>query len=190
MPTSKANEQELSTQKHLEKTTRRTLQDWITLLQHRGPQQKKEQEAWLQVKHHLSAPLAKFVVRQYERQNPVLHSAVVNRLFSGEKRFLRPIHDKLLQQIRHWPHLSVRVNSSYISLRNSRQFATLRVTKEGLIVSLKKCPRVHFRGKNICKTVDPLSGAVCYKITLLDESDVSAELIRALQACYKAGAKD
>ncbi|MCS6990788.1 MAG: DUF5655 domain-containing protein [Chitinophagales bacterium] len=179
----------MATVKTLEKITRRSLPDWLTLLKNKGPQHKKEQEVWLQVKYHLSASLARLIVRHFQQQYAASGTAALNRLFSGDKRFLRPVHDKLLSQIKNWPGLSIRINSSYISLCNSRQFATLRPTKNGLVLSLKKCPRTALKEKTLLRKVDQLHGTVYYQIVLLEEADITADLLRALRLCYKAEGK-
>lgn len=186
MPSATSSVKKSTPEKTLEKKTRRTLPEWIALLQAKGPKQKKEQTAWLQVKFGLNDTLAKFIVKELHRQQQPDFSGDLNRMFKGDKRFLRPVYEKLIHRINGWPGLSLRINHTYLSLRNSRQFATLRVTKEGLILSVKKCAGLSIKGKNVTRATENVNGSVRYRITLLDESDVSDELLRMLKACYKA----
>ncbi len=90
----------------LKKTTGRSLEEWITIVQKEGPKDEKSRRAWLKAKHKLGMNRAGWIAERAEGKGGdldtpevYLKSAVryVEGQYAGPKEKLRPIFDELLR---------------------------------------------------------------------------------------------
>ena len=82
----------------LKAKTGRSLDEWTTLIQRRGPDSVRERAAWLKSEHGMGTNYAKVVADRAsgtgnEYTDP---AALVEAMYDGTKADLRPIHDALI----------------------------------------------------------------------------------------------
>ena len=109
--------------------------------------------------------------------------AALDALYSGAKAPLRPVHDRLMAEIRAFGPFEEAPKKTYVSLRRRKQFATIGpATKTRVEVGLNM------------KGVEPTSrlivlppGRMCqYRIDVTDVSQVDPELIGWIRQAYDA----
>lgn len=106
---------------------------------------------------------------------------VLDEIYSGPKAALRPIHERLMEQIDGFGEFEVAPKKGYVSLRRKKQFAMLGPATNtrfelGLIV--KGLPP-HTR------LLEQPAGGMCnYKVCLTDPVDVDGELLGWIRQAY------
>jgi predicted transport protein len=106
---------------------------------------------------------------------------VVDELYAGPKAALRPIHDRLMAEIRKFGDFEVSPKKTYVSLRRKKQFAMIGpATKTQVEVGLNM------------KDVEPTDrlqqlppkGMCDYKVRLADAAEVDAEMVGWIRRAY------
>jgi hypothetical protein len=106
---------------------------------------------------------------------------VVDELYAGPKAALRPIHDRLMEEIRNFGDFEVSPKKTYVSLRRKKQFAMIGpATKTQVEVGLNM------------KDVEPTDrlqqlppkGMCDYKVRLADAAEVDAEMVGWIRRAY------
>jgi hypothetical protein len=114
---------------------------------------------------------------------PASSADVLDGLYAGPKAPLRPIHDRVMEQIRTFGAFEEAPKKTYVSLRRKKQFATIGpATKTRVEVGLNM------------KGVEPTSrltalppGGMCqYRVNVTDPAEVDAELIGWIREAYDA----
>ncbi len=108
---------------------------------------------------------------------------VLDGLYTGPKKALRPIHDKLMVALRKLGSFEEAPKKTYVSYRRKKQFAMIGPATNTRV-------EVGLNAKGL-KAGDRLlelpPGQMCnYKIKLTDAKEVDAELIAWIQAAYEA----
>jgi hypothetical protein len=108
---------------------------------------------------------------------------VLAQIYVGPKAALRPIHDKVMDQVQKFGPFDIHPKKGYVSLRRAKQFAMVGPatnTKVEIGINLKeaKLP-VRF-------TVVPPGGMCQFKVRLEDSKEVDKELIDCLRRAYEA----
>jgi predicted transport protein len=106
---------------------------------------------------------------------------VVDELYAGPKASLRPIHDRLMAEIRKFGDFEVSPKKTYVSLRRKKQFAMIGpATKTQVEVGLNM------------KDVEPTDrlqqlppkGMCDYKVRIADAVEVDAEMVGWIRRAY------
>jgi hypothetical protein len=93
----------------LPKKTGRTLEEWVELVQDEGPETERERRTWLKTKHGLGTNAAWWIAgraegRGSEDGDPEAYlkaaEGYVEAMFSGKKSELKPVYDKIVENIR------------------------------------------------------------------------------------------
>ncbi|MEZ4729667.1 MAG: DUF5655 domain-containing protein [Caldilineaceae bacterium] len=106
---------------------------------------------------------------------------VLDKIYTGPKAALRPIHDQLMAAINTFGEFEIAPKKSYVSLRRKKQFATIGpATKSQVEVGLnvKELPVAERL------TIVPPGGMCNYKVRLADPIEVDDDLIAWLQQAY------
>jgi hypothetical protein len=108
---------------------------------------------------------------------------VLDRLYTGKKAALRPIHDKLMVAIRKFGDFEEAPKKSYVSYRRKKQFATI-----GPATNTRVEVGLNMKGVKATDRLQELpSGQMCqYKVKLTDAREVDADLIAWIQTAYEA----
>ena len=108
---------------------------------------------------------------------------VLNGLYVGPKTALRPIHDKLLQELKGLGDFDEAPKKTYVSYRRKKQFATIGPATKTLVeVGL------NMKGLDSTDRLEALpAGRMCnYRVRLGDPREVDGELISWIKAAYDA----
>jgi predicted transport protein len=106
---------------------------------------------------------------------------VVDELYAGPKAALRPIHDRLMAEIRKFGDFEVSPKKTYVSLRRKKQFAMIGpATKTQVELGLNM------------KDVEPTDrlqqlppkGMCDYKVRIADAAEVDQEMIGWIRRAY------
>jgi hypothetical protein len=108
---------------------------------------------------------------------------VLAEIYSGPKAALRPIHDRVMQEIERFGPFEVAPKKGYVSLRRTKQFAMVgpaTSTKVEIGLNLKDAaPPARF-------TVVPPGGMCQLKLRLEDPKEVDRDLVEWLRKAYDA----
>lgn len=108
---------------------------------------------------------------------------IVGTLYTGPKAALRPIHDRLMEEIRAFGPFEEAPKKTYISLRRKRQFAMI-----GPATNTKVEVGLNAKGLDATERLQALpAGQMCnYKLRLSNVDEVNGELIGWLRTAYDA----
>src|SRR6185369_2379126 len=106
---------------------------------------------------------------------------IVAGYYSGPKAVLRPIHDRLMQEIKAFGGFEIAPKKTYLSLRRKKQFAMIGPATNTRI-------EVGLNMKGVAATTrlaEMPSGGMCnYKVNLTDAAQVDSELIAWIKRAY------
>ncbi len=110
---------------------------------------------------------------------------ILSGIYSGTKAPLRPLHEKVMEQIAKFGEFTIAPKKNYLSLRRKRQFAMLGPGTKGRL-------EIGLNMKNIPSTdrlLAEMPGGMCqYKVFLAAEQEIDDELINYLKTAYDTAA--
>jgi Domain of unknown function (DUF5655)/Domain of unknown function (DUF4287) len=108
---------------------------------------------------------------------------VLDEIYAGKKAHLRPVHDKLMQEIGKFGAFEIAPKKGYVSLRRKKQFAMLGPkTNERLELGLNL--KDDLRDSRV-KPVPP--GGMCHYIVPLTSADeIDAKIVSYIKKAYDA----
>jgi predicted transport protein len=108
---------------------------------------------------------------------------VLDGLYTGPKAALRPIHDKILTEIRKFGDFEEAPKKTYVSYRRKKQFAMI-----GAATNTRVEVGLNMKGVKATDRLQELpAGQMCnYKVKLTDVKDVDAELLAWIRTAYEA----
>ncbi|HEX7707178.1 MAG TPA: DUF4287 domain-containing protein [Thermoanaerobaculia bacterium] len=108
---------------------------------------------------------------------------VLDGLYAGPKGALRPIHDKLMVEIRKFGTFEEAPKKTYVSYRRNKQFAMI-----GPATNSRVEVGINVKGLAATDRLQALpAGQMCnYKIKLTDIKEVDKELIDWIRTAYEA----
>lgn len=106
---------------------------------------------------------------------------VLDQIYTGQKASLRPIHDKLMDEITKFGEFEVAPKKTYVSLRRKKQFATI-----GPATNTRFEVGLNMKGVPATDRLNELpAGQMCqYKVKLTDVKEVDKELIGWIRQAY------
>ena len=114
-------------------------------------------------------------------ETPVSADGLLDGLYAGPKVALRPIHDKLLEELRGFGPFEEAPKKTYVSYRRKKQFAMIGPatnTRVEVGLNMKGIPATE-------RLVEQPAGQMCnYKVKLTKAEEVDAELIGWIKAAY------
>lgn len=108
---------------------------------------------------------------------------VLDGLYAGPKTALRPIHDRLLAEIRKFGDFEEAPKKTYVSYRRKRQFVMI-----GPATNTRVEVGLNMKGVEATDRLQELPpGQMCnYKVKLTDVKDVDAELMAWVRTAFDA----
>jgi len=108
---------------------------------------------------------------------------VLDGLYVGAKAALRPIHDRLLKELRKVGDFEAAPKKTYVSYRRKKQFAMI-----GPATNTRVEVGLNMKGAKATTRLEALpAGRMCnYRIKLTDARDVDAELVAWIRKAYEA----
>jgi uncharacterized protein DUF5655/uncharacterized protein DUF4287 len=169
--------------------TGRSLDDWITILEQRGPLTEEPRARWLQEEHRLSGDIAVAIASAASEQGGdelPEPKALIAAQYAGEMKGARSVYDRLAQAVKACGREArVDARRTYVSLIRHRQFGiitpgpgkavTLGLTLPGAVQSDRLDP--HGRSQ---------SDRVTHTVVLRSRTEVDAEITAWLRAAFDA----
>lgn len=178
---------------NIEKRTGKTLDDLTRYVQSSGLSKHGEIRAMLMqtlgMGHGDANTLVHYALKSAAMFSPGQASgdvdAEVDRIYSGPKAALRPIHDRLMAGVRKLGPFEIAPKKTYLSLRRKKQFAMVGPatnTRVEVGLNMKGAP-----GTPRLEVLPP--GGMCqYKVKLTSPDEADAELIAWIRSAYDASA--
>jgi hypothetical protein len=107
----------------------------------------------------------------------------VAALYAGKKAGLRPIHDRLMAEIRKFGPFELAPKKTYVSLRRKKQFAMIGPATQSQVEVGINAKGLDASGRLVAL---PPKGMCDYKVRLEASEEVNAELLGWLRAAYDA----
>lgn len=121
-----------------------------------------------------------------QQANDASPDEVLDGIYAGPKAALRPIHDKLMEEIGKFGEFEIAPKKGYVSLRRDRQFAMIGPatnTRVEVGLNMKGVPA----GGRLEEL--PPKGMCQYKVKLTDPAQVDAELLAWIRIAYDTSGK-
>jgi hypothetical protein len=185
-------EQAVATQlSNIEKRTGRSIEELSTLVRESGLSKHGELVSMLKSTlgmGHGDANLLVHVALKAGQRGPASEQErsldqVLGELYSGPKTALRPIHERLLEEIEGWGEFEWVPKKTYVSYRRKKQFATI-----GPATNTRVEVGLNMKGVEPTERLQALpAGQMCnYKVRLTEAEQVDAELMGWLRIAYEA----
>ena len=169
---------------NIEKRTGKSLEELARIVTESGLSKHGEMVAMLKTDFGMGHGDANTLVHTVRKSaGKAAAPSSLDGLYVGPKASLRPIHDKLLDEIKRFGACEEAPKKAYVSYRRKKQFATIGpATKTSVELGLN--------AKGL-KTTDRLqefpAGRMCnYRVRLSDTAEVDAELISWIRTAYDA----
>jgi predicted transport protein len=176
---------------NIEKRTGKSIEELSTLVRQSGLSKHGELVAMLKSTlgmGHGDANLLVHVVRKAGQPDAAAEQQrsleqVLDELYPGLKAALRPIHERLQEELEGWGEFEWIPKKAYISYRRKKQFATIGpATKTRVEVGL------NMKGVTATERLEALpAGQMCnYKVRLAEVEQIDAELLGWVRPAYEA----
>jgi hypothetical protein len=175
---------------NIEKRTGKTLAELTALVKSSGLSKHGELVTMLKTKHGMGHGDANTLVHTVMKSAGPAAAAsemsadqVLDGLYTGPKAALRPIHDRLLAEMRKFGEFEEAPKKTYVSYRRKKQFAMI-----GPATNTKVEVGLNAKGLKPNERLQELPpGQMCnYKVRLGEASDIDAALIEWIKTAYDA----
>ena len=168
--------------RNIEANTGRSMSEWVALVATSGRAKHGEIVAWLKSHHGFTHGNANLVALTALRGPAAPEGdALVDRIYSGPKASLRPLHDRVVGLARGLgSDVELAPKQSYVSLRRSKQFGTVGPASGGRLEV----------GLNL-KDVEPgghletATGMCTHRVRITTPAELDAEVEGWLRAAYE-----
>jgi predicted transport protein len=170
----------------LKEKTGKTLDEWVTMARASGLEKHGEIVKFLKEAHGITHGYANMIAHSLKQSAAALsddRDAFIEQQYAGPKDALRPIYERLLQEILDFgDDIQVVPMKAYVSLRRGKQFAIIQpTTRTRVDVGLKlkgvaPSQRLNEGGFN---------GMVSHLVKVTGLDDIDAELVGWLREAYE-----
>ena len=178
----------------LKQRTGQTLEEWIQLVQKKGPATEKERRAWLKAEHSMGMNYAGWIaehsVGKGDDGNPETYlkqaEEFVENMYSGAKEPLRPIYEELLALGRRLGNdVKVCPCKTMVPLYRKYVFAQIKPTTRtridlGLALKDTKVPKRLIDTGGLAK-----KDRITHRIEITSVKDIDADVKRWLKVAYE-----
>lgn len=176
---------------NIEKRTGRTLAELTSLVKGCGLTKHGEVRDWLKRELGMGHGDANTLVHVVFQSSPAMDGSVesaeaaADRIYTGPKAALRPIHDDVMRAMTPFGEFAVAPKKTYLSLRRKKQFATVGPatnTKIEIGLNMKGVP-----GTSRLEALPP--GGMCqYRVRLTSAAELDRELLAWIRRAYDESA--
>jgi hypothetical protein len=168
--------------RNIEKATGRSMDEWVALVQASGKERHSDIVAWLKTEHGFSHGNANLVALTAKRGTVTGGGdALIDAMYAGPKAQLRPLHDRVVELAKGLgPDVELAPKQAYVSLRRSKQFATVGPGPGGrLEIGL------NLKGVEAAGRLEPSSGMCTHRVRLASPEELDTEVIAWLREAYE-----
>lgn len=167
--------------RNIEASTGRSFDAWVDLARASGLEKHGELMAWLKTEHGLSHGNANLVALSARRGSDApTGDALVNSIYAGQKAAVRPLHDAVIAVAKGFgSDVELAPKQAYVSLRRSKQFATVGPASGGrLEVGL------NLKGVEPAGRLEASSGMCTHRVRLAAPAEFDGEVQAWLREAY------
>lgn len=168
--------------RNIESSSGRSLDEWVALVKATGLTRHGEILAWLKTEHGMSHGNANLVALTALRGPDAPEGdALVDRIYSGPKAPLRPLHDQVVATARGFgDDVQLAPKQAYVSLRRTKQFATVGPASGGRLEIGLNLKDVESSGR-----LEASSGMCTHGFQIADPSEFDGEVVGRLREAYE-----
>jgi predicted transport protein len=167
---------------NIERSTGKSLADWIAIVQASGLEKHGEQVAMLKADHglgHGNANLIAIKAREASGGGALDDAALVDSHYAGKSAGLRPAYDAVIAAVSAFGgDVELAPKKTYVSLRRRKQFGQVGPASGQLEVC------VNLPGHPGTERLKPTSGMATHKVRIADAGELDSELIGWLREAY------
>ena len=176
---------------NLPEKTGRDLEEWIKILESKGPEKRKDRIGWLKKEHGIGHGTAQTIVYEAEKPDdyrPPSGEELVVGQYSGGKSDLRPIYDRLAKEVSGLgKDVELDPRKTYVSLVRNRQFGLIQPSTKTRVDLGLALPGTRTTAR--LKAAGSFgSDRITHKVGLTSLDDVDEELLAWLKAAYEKDA--
>jgi len=165
----------------LERSSGRSLDEWIELVRSRGLEKHGAITRFLREEHGLSGGYANLIaLRALASADDPAGDQLVEAMYSGRNAALRPIHDAVVTMAAGFgDDVKLEPKKAWVSLRRNKQFAMVGPGTRSRVDLCLNLDDVAPAGR-----LEPMTGMASRRVRLSDVAEVDAELEAWLRAAY------
>jgi len=168
---------------NIEKSTGKSLAEWIEIVRASGLEKHGQAVAMLKSDHgmgHGNANLVVVKAREADAGGPASGDDLVASHYAGKNAALRPAYDAVIGAVTAFgDDIELAPKKTYVSLRRRKQFGSVGPAA-GL---LEVC--VNLPGKAPTDRLKPITGMATHRVRIPDASGLDAELLGWLREAYE-----
>lgn len=181
---------------NLERKSGHSLDQWVKLVIDSGLEASKQRLAWLKSEHQLGTVTAAMIVdhaegRGQEKVDPAAYlrwaPALVDAMYAGKKRGLRPLHDKLIAVASTLPGVGISPGKSIVPIYRHHVIAQIKpATQKRIDFGLALGTEHHRFSQRLVSTSGATTGdRITHRIAITEDRDIDDELIAALKLAHR-----
>jgi hypothetical protein len=180
---------------NMRERTGKTLDEWITLVNEKGPPTEKERAAWLKARHGLGTNYAAWIAAQsvgkgdaFADPESYLNAAkgYVEALFAGPRAGLRPIYDDLMDlATRLGKDVTATPCKTMVPLRRRYVFAQIKPSTNSRIDLGLALGKTKATGRVIDTGGLAKGDRITHRIPINSRREINAEVKRWLKTAYE-----
>ncbi len=167
---------------NIEKSTGRSLAEWIAIVRQSGLDKHGQLVAMLKAEHGLGHGNANLIVtkaRETARGGSRTDAELVDEHYGGRNAPLRPLYETLIDKVRSFgPDIEFAPKKAYVSLRRRKQFGQVGPAAGQLEVCL------NLPGEPTTDRQRQASGMATHRVRVRQEQELDDELIGWLRQAY------
>jgi predicted transport protein len=167
---------------NIEKSTGKTLAEWIDIVRASGIEKHGQAVAMLKTDHgmgHGNANLVVIKAREADAGGPPSEGDLVASHYTGKNAALRPVYDAVIAAVGEFGNdIELAPKKTYVSLRRRKQFASVGPAAGQLEVC------VNLPGTPPTERLKPITGMATHRVRIADASGLDAELLGWLREAY------
>jgi len=168
---------------NIERSTGRTLDDWIEVVRASGLEKHAQAVAMLKSEHGLGHGNANLIVikaREAAMGGAPATDELVASHYAGRHAGLRPVYDAVIAAVmRFGDDIELAPKKTYVSLRRSKQFAQVGPAAGQLEVG------VNLPGHDATDRLRPTSGMATHRVRIAAAGELDDELLGWLREAYE-----
>jgi predicted transport protein len=166
---------------NIERTTRRSFDEWIALVRASGLEKHGQMVAMLKADHGLGHGNANLIALRARAGDdaPADDEALIASHYEGAQAGLRPLYDAVIQEVRRFgPDVELAPKKTYVSLRRRRQFGQVGPSGSSrLEIGLNLDLPIGGR-------IEKASGMAARRVRISSAHELDAQLLGWLRAAY------
>jgi predicted transport protein len=179
---STVEEQIASQEANIERTTGRSMAEWIEVVRASGLEKHGQQVAMLKADHglgHGNANLIAIRAKEAAAGGAPTDDQLIQTQYAGKNAALRPLYDAVISEVTGYgSDVELAPKKAYVSLRRRKQFASVGPAAGQLEVCL------NLPGNAPTDRLKATTGMATHKVRISDEAGLDAELRGWLREAY------